>query len=66
MSLEKELHRALERREFEVVYQPIMATRSGALIGFEALLRWCHPQRGVVLPAEFLPLAEEMGLMVES
>ncbi len=65
MSLEKELHRALEHREFEVVYQPIMATNSGALIGFEALLRWCHPQRGVVLPSEFLPLAEEMGLMVK-
>ena len=65
MSLEKELHRALEQGEFKVVYQPILATRSGALMGFEALLRWSHPQRGMVLPAEFLPLAEEMGLMVK-
>ena len=65
MSLEKELHRALEHEEFRVVYQPIVATQSGALMGFEALLRWCHPQRGTVLPSEFLPLAEEMGLMVK-
>ncbi len=65
MSLEKELHRALEQGEFRVVYQPIVATRSGALMGFEALLRWSHPQRGEVPPADFLPLAEEMGLMVK-
>ncbi len=65
MSLEKELHRALEHEEFKVVYQPIVATRSGALRGFEALLRWSHPQRGEVPPADFLPLAEEMGLMVK-
>ena len=65
MSLEKELHQALEHEEFRVVYQPIVATSSGALMGFEALLRWSHPQRGEVAPADFLPLAEEMGLMVK-
>ena len=65
MSLEKELHRALEHEEFAVVYQPIVTTQSGALMGFEALLRWMHPQRGALSPAEFLPLAEEMGLMVK-
>jgi EAL domain-containing protein (putative c-di-GMP-specific phosphodiesterase class I) len=59
-----ELRRALERGEFRLHYQPIVALDGGGLLGFEGLLRWEHPRRGLILPAEFLPLAEETGLMV--
>ena len=61
---EMELRRALERGEFRLHYQPIVALAGGGLAGFEGLLRWEHPRRGLILPAEFLPLAEETGLMV--
>jgi diguanylate cyclase (GGDEF)-like protein/PAS domain S-box-containing protein len=62
--LETDLKRALERQELSLVYQPIMAMGDRQLIGFEALLRWCHPERGMISPAEFIPIAEETGLIV--
>jgi len=61
---EMELRRALERGEFRLYYQPIVSVGGGGIAAFEGLVRWEHPRRGLILPAEFLPLAEEMGLMV--
>lgn len=60
--LEEALRGALERREWVMHYQPKIYARSGKLRGFEALLRWNHPQRGLLTPCEFMPIAEEMGL----
>ncbi len=65
LQLENDLRRAVEHREFEVYYQPIIALSSGQVAGFEALVRWHHPTRGLVSPADFIPLAEETGLVVE-
>jgi diguanylate cyclase (GGDEF)-like protein/PAS domain S-box-containing protein len=59
-----ELHRAIERGEMRVYYQPMIALEGGALLGFEALIRWEHPERGLVSPMEFVPLAEETGMIV--
>jgi diguanylate cyclase (GGDEF)-like protein len=64
LDLEKDLHRALARRELRVHYQPLVHFDGAEVIGFEALLRWEHPQRGLMLPAQFVPLAEETGLIV--
>jgi diguanylate cyclase (GGDEF)-like protein/PAS domain S-box-containing protein len=59
-----ELHRALERDEFRVYYQPIMRLDDRGLVGFEALLRWQHPERGLLTPGDFIGLAEDTGLIV--
>ncbi len=64
LGLEGQLRKALQRQEFKVVYQPIVSLESGHVVGFEALLRWSHPQQGLILPAQFIPIAEETGLIV--
>lgn len=63
-SIEMSLRRALERDEFELHYQPKIDFRTGAITGAEALLRWTHPTRGSVSPAQFIPVAEDCGLIV--
>jgi predicted signal transduction protein with EAL and GGDEF domain len=63
-NLEREMRDALANGEFELHYQPFVNTRTREINGFEALLRWHHPHRGLVTPAEFIPLAEETGLIV--
>jgi diguanylate cyclase (GGDEF)-like protein/PAS domain S-box-containing protein len=62
-SLEAELRGAIERQEFALFYQPQVDTRSLRIVGAEALVRWRHPARGLVLPGEFIPIAEETGLI---
>jgi predicted signal transduction protein with EAL and GGDEF domain len=62
--LELELRRALRENEFELYYQPLLNLESNRITGMEALLRWRHPKRGLVPPAEFISLAEEIGLIV--
>lgn len=63
LQMETDLRRAIERQEFQVYYQPIVSLQTGTIAGFEALLRWRHPQRGLVSPMEFIPTAEETGLI---
>jgi diguanylate cyclase (GGDEF)-like protein len=63
-SIEESLRRALERNEFSVHYQPKINLRSGDITGAEALLRWTHPTRGPISPAEFIPVAEDCGLIL--
>uniref|UniRef100_A0A9E8CMT3 EAL domain-containing protein n=1 Tax=Bosea sp. NBC_00436 TaxID=2969620 RepID=A0A9E8CMT3_9HYPH len=65
LALEADLRKAIEERQFELSYQPIFDLKSSKLCGFEALLRWHHPERGLVGPAEFVPLAEETRLIVD-
>jgi diguanylate cyclase (GGDEF)-like protein len=64
LEVENGLHRALERNEFRVYYQPTVSTHDETLVGFEALLRWEHPVRGLIAPGEFISVAEETGLIV--
>lgn len=63
LEMESDLRKALERDEFELHYQPILSLRSRLLFGFEALVRWRHPEKGLISPGEFIPIAEETGFI---
>lgn len=64
MLLDNALRRALERNQFELLYQPQISMQTGQTVGVEALLRWTHPELGAVSPAEFIPVAESSGLIL--
>jgi diguanylate cyclase (GGDEF)-like protein len=63
LQLENNLRRAIEREEFIVYYQPIVSLKTGKISGFESLVRWQHPTQGMISPAHFIPVAEEIGLI---
>ncbi|NJP06883.1 MAG: diguanylate cyclase, partial [Chloroflexaceae bacterium] len=65
LEISTELQRTLEKNELRVYYQPIMSLATGGIAGFEALVRWQHPQRGLIAPGEFLYLADEIGMGIE-
>ncbi|CAB4326306.1 MULTISPECIES: phosphodiesterase PdeA [unclassified Brucella] len=65
LQLESDLRRALERDEISLVYQPIVKLEEGTVAGFEALMRWEHPRRGAISPSEFIPIAENSGLIIQ-
>jgi diguanylate cyclase (GGDEF)-like protein/PAS domain S-box-containing protein len=65
MRVETELRKALEREEFRVFYQPLLSIRTDQVIGVEALVRWQHPVRGLLLPKDFLSIAEETGMIID-
>jgi diguanylate cyclase (GGDEF)-like protein len=64
LQIENDLRRAIDRNEFELHYQPIHTIEGGKLRGFEALIRWRHPERGLVPPSDFIPVAEETGMIL--
>ncbi len=64
LQLETDLRRAIPQQELRLYYQPIVSLKTGRITGFEALIRWQHPTRGLVSPAEFIPVAEETGLII--
>ena len=64
LQVETEMRQALSRQEFQLYYQPIISISTGKLTGFEALVRWFHPVRGTISPTEFIPIAEETGLII--
>jgi EAL domain-containing protein (putative c-di-GMP-specific phosphodiesterase class I) len=64
LQLETDLRRAITRKEFFLNYQPIVCLETGRIASFEALVRWRHPERGLVMPGDFVPVAEETGLIV--
>ena len=64
MELEMDLRHALEHKQFEAYYQPIINLKLGTLAGFEALVRWNHPEKGLISPVEFIPVAEETGMII--
>jgi diguanylate cyclase (GGDEF)-like protein len=64
LEMERSLRRAMEHCDFELHYQPKVNVKSGSIIAMEALVRWKHPERGLVSPVEFIPLAEELGLII--
>jgi diguanylate cyclase (GGDEF)-like protein/PAS domain S-box-containing protein len=65
LSLDTGIHRALDNNEFSLVYQPQVNLRTGEIVGVEALLRWEHPEHGAISPSEFIPFAEESGLIID-
>ncbi|MBO9607377.1 MAG: EAL domain-containing protein [Paenibacillaceae bacterium] len=65
LKLESELRRALQEGQFRLYFQPQIDVRSGAIVGAEALVRWLHPERGLISPAAFIPIAEENGFIVD-
>jgi EAL domain-containing protein (putative c-di-GMP-specific phosphodiesterase class I) len=64
LHLEADLRQAVDRHEFQLYYQPIVSLRSRRIVGFEALLRWQHPHKGIMVPAEFIDIAEDSGLIL--
>src|SRR5262249_58114097 len=65
LTVETELRRALERREISLVYQPIVWLEDRTVAGFEALMRWDHPKLGRMAPSDFIPVAPEIGIIVQ-
>ena len=64
-ALERDMHAAIAGDEFEVHYQPIVDLKAGAIVSMEALVRWRHPERGMISPMDFIPIAEESGLIIQ-
>jgi EAL domain-containing protein (putative c-di-GMP-specific phosphodiesterase class I) len=64
MALANNLHRAIDRQEIRVFYQPLVSLKSGKIVGAEALARWQHPDLGIIMPSKFIPVAEQTGLIL--